>query len=66
MGEMRQKPLKEYLDTSNVLKLLEPDEVHLQVLNVVLNHFPCEGQKQDKSHHCLYKIRLGQPSHVPP
>lgn len=35
MGEMRQKPLKEYLDTSTVLKSLEPDEVHLQVLNVV-------------------------------
>lgn len=33
-GEMRQKPLKEYLDTSNVLKSLEPAEVHLQVVNV--------------------------------
>lgn len=48
MGEMRQKLLKEYWDISNVLKSLEPDEVHLQMLNVVLNYFPCEGQKQDK------------------
>lgn len=66
MGEVRQKLLKEYLDISNVLKSLEPDEVHLQVLNVVLNYFPCEGQKQDKHHHCLQKGRLGQPRLVPP
>lgn len=35
MGEMRQKPLKEYLDIQNVLKFLQPDEFLLQVLDVV-------------------------------
>lgn len=50
---MRQKLLEEYLDTLNVVKSLEPDEVHLQGLNVVLNYFPCEEQKQDKYYRCL-------------
>jgi len=36
-----------------VLRSLKPDEVHLEVLNVALNHFPCEGQKQDR-------VRTGQ------
>lgn len=39
-GEMRQKLLKEYLGTSNVLKSLEPDEVHLQAVNVVFEPLP--------------------------